>query len=147
MATKAIKRYRVGMAGEFGVCAELFKRGYDVSMTMGNYKAVDIIVTKQGGGSARIEVKTSRSSRKTIVTGFFQKYFSKTQNPHPDFWVLVYIDQYFKSHYYVLTHDEMGQEQMIRNNMTYWHHVPKGCDNVSIKTLSRYENAWHKIPK
>lgn len=41
----------------------------------------------------------------------------------------------------------MGDEQMTRNSMSYWQPVPKGVDNVRIKDLTAYENAWHIIPK
>ena len=58
------------MAGEFGVCSELHKRGYDASITLGNKKAVDIYVVTAGNRQFCIEVKTSRNPR--IVTGFFQ---------------------------------------------------------------------------
>lgn len=149
MALTAKEKYCTGMAGEFGVCSELYKRGYEASITMGNYKAVDIIVSPQNGRAQRIEVKTSRNKRKTIVTGFFQKYASPNQIPHPDYWVLVYIDKNDVSHYYVLTHQEMATEQMRRNGMSQWAPIPKnkGVDNVLVRDLSNYESAWNKIPK
>jgi len=145
MAKSQPEKYRLSMAGEFGVCSELSKRGYDPSITLGNAKAVDIYVPNAKGGLSRIEVKTSRS--KKIVTNVFQKYFSKTQEPHPDFWVLVYIDKENVSHYYVLTHEEMGNEQMRTNGMTTWGKTSGGVDNVPITDLADYENAWNKIPK
>lgn len=37
MATK--NKYDIGMAGEFGVCSELYKRDYNASITLGNKKA------------------------------------------------------------------------------------------------------------
>ncbi len=90
-------------------------------------------------------MKTSRNPR--IVTGFFQKYASPTHNPHPDYWVLVYIDKDYVSHYYVLTHQEMAKEQMRRNGMSQWTHIAKGVDNVLVRDLSNFESAWDKIPK
>ena len=143
MATK--NKYDIGMAGEFGVCSELHKRGYDASITLGNKKAVDIYVVTAGNRQFRIEVKTSRNPR--IVTGFFQKYASPTYKPCPDYWVLVYIDKDNVSHYYVLSHQDMAKEQMRRNGMSQWTHIAKGVDNVLVKDLTAYENAWHKIPK
>ena len=58
------------MAGEYGVCAELFKRGFDANITYGNMKATDIIILMPDKTYRRIEVKTSRETR--FVTGFFQ---------------------------------------------------------------------------
>lgn len=51
------------------------------------------------------------------------------------------------SHYYVLSHQEMAAEQMRRNGMSQWAHVGNGVDNVLVRDLSNYENAWGKIPK
>lgn len=145
MAKLQIEKYRLSMAGEFGVCSELYKRGYDALITLGNKKAVDVYTVTSNNRQIRIEVKTSRNAK--IVTGFFQKYASPSQNPHPDFWVLVYIDKNDVSHYYVLSHQEMAAEQMRRNGMSQWAHIAKGVDNVLVKDLSNYENAWDKIPK
>lgn len=50
-----------GLAGEFFVAAELLKRGHQVALTMGNAKAIDLMV--QVAGTDRVlsvEVKTLR---------------------------------------------------------------------------------------
>ena len=138
-------KYDTGMAGEFGVCSELYKRGYNASITLGNKKAVDIYVAIANDRYISIEVKTNRNTK--ILTGFFQNYASPDQIPHPDYWVLVYIDKNNMSHYYVLSHQEMAAEQMARNGMSQWARVEKGVDNVLVRDLSNYENAWDKIPK
>ena len=141
MATRSQQKYQLGMAGEYGVCSEILKRGMDASITMGNAKAVDILVFCPNGTLRRVEVKTTRSGR--FVTNFFQKYYNKNA-PHPDYWVLVYIDKQDVSHYYVLTHDEMGDVQKARNNMTTWSQVV-GCDNVLLKDVQTYKGKWNKI--
>lgn len=41
-----VEKQWLGMAGEYSVCAELLMRGHNASITMGNAKAVDIIVNK-----------------------------------------------------------------------------------------------------
>lgn len=144
MAKKQIEKQRLSMAGEYGVCAELSKRGCDVSISLGNSKAVDIFLFKQDGTIVkRIEVKTSRSSK--FVTGFFQKYYDKSHRNHPDFWVLVHIDSNNISHYYILTHEEMGDVQMKRNKMDVWGKVEKGCDNVLQREVKLFEDMWDKI--
>lgn len=143
MAKSQNQKYQLSMAGEYGVCAELCKRGYDISITMGNTKAVDIFVFLQDGTMRRVEVKTTRSSR--FVTRFFQKYFNKSLNNHPDIWVLVHIDTNNNSRFFILTHEEMGKVQMKRNGMTQWVGVPKGCDNVLLSHVEQYENIWDTI--
>lgn len=50
-----------GLAGEFFVAAELFKRGFQVSLTLGNAKAVDLFALPHKSKiPIKIEVKTLR---------------------------------------------------------------------------------------
>ena len=44
MAKSQAEKQRLSMEGEYCACAELLKRGHNASITMGNAKAVDIIV-------------------------------------------------------------------------------------------------------
>ena len=141
MAKSSTEKYKLSMAGEYGFCAELCKRGYDASITFGNMKATDIIILMPDKTYRRIEVKTSRETR--IVTGFFQKYFDKSRI-HPDFWVLVQIDEENMSHYYILTHEEMGEVQMKRNEMDKWEKI-EGCDNVLLRDLDPFKEKWDKF--
>ena len=141
MAKTSKEKYRLSMAGEYGVCAELSKRGFDVSLTMGHAKATDVMIFLEDKSFRRIEVKTSHSTR--FVTGFFQKYFDKTRI-HPDFWVLVQIDEENISHYYILTHEEMGEVQIKRNEMNKWEKIV-GCDNVLLHDLASFKERWDKF--
>ena len=134
----------LSLAGEYAVCSELQKREIHCSLTYGNQKATDVIAfDRKGKEYRRIEVKTSRSKR--FVTGFFQKYYDSA-SCHPDYWIIVFIDENDVSHFYVMTHNEMGNVQMERNKMTEWQEV-KGCDNVELRHIEKYENQWEKIIK
>ncbi len=141
MAKSSTEKYNLSMAGEYGVCAELSKRGFDASITFGNMKATDIVVVI-GTELRRIEVKTTRSNK--FVTGFFQKYFDPSQY-HPNYWVLVHIDSQNNSRFFILTHQEMGDVQMQRNGKNTWEPNPGGVDNVLLKHIVQFENMWSKI--
>ena len=130
------------MAGEYGVCSELSKRGVNAVITMRNAKAVDILLIGTDGRVKIIEVKTTRGTN--FVTSFFKKYYDKSK-PHPDYWVMVYIDKNDVSHYYVLTHEEIGNVQMQRNKMSTWTPNSTGVDNVLLSNVKFFENAWEKI--
>ena len=136
------KRQQLTMAGEYAVCAELSKLGFDVNLTLGNSKGVDILVFFEDKTYTRIEVKTTRSN-KHIITGFFQKYYD-INKLHPDIWVLVQIDNENKFHFFVLTHNEVAELQMIRNKQTEYV-KNNGVDNLLISDLLKYENMWEKI--
>lgn len=143
MAKSSTEKYKLSMAGEYGVCAELSKRGYDASITLGNAKATDVVIFLEDKSFRRIEVKSSRSTR--FVTGFFQKYFDNSRI-HPDFWILVHIDSENLSHYYILTHEEMGEIQMKRNEMDKWEKI-EGCDNVLLRDLEPFKDKWDIIER
>ena len=137
-------KIRLSLAGEFGVASELSKLNLNVNISIGNYKGVDILVFGNNGMYKKIEVKTSKTKR--FVTGFFKKYGDITQ-PHPDFWVIVHIDENNISHYYVMTHEEIGNLQMNRNKMAEWKPVPNGVDNLILSNIEEFENCWDKIIK
>lgn len=138
-----ISKYQLSMTGEYAVCSELCKRGFDVSLTLGNAKATDIIVFFPDNSCRRIEVKTSQTGR--FVTNFFQKYYGKSLYNHPDYWVLVYIDKdNGQTRYFILTHEELGEIQKKRNGMNTWGKV-NGCDNVLLRNVAHCEDRWDKI--
>ena len=127
-------------AGEFGTLSELLKRQLDARITIGNKKAVDIQVMYPDGTWKSIEVKTSRSKR--FVTNYWQKYYDTPV--HPDYWVIVYIDQNEVSHYHILTHQELGPIQTKRNGCPP-EECLKGCDSIELKHIKDFENMWEKI--
>ena len=141
---KSEEKHFLNLAGEYGVCSELAKRKITASITYGNHKAADIIVMKTEGKEKKaltIEVKTTPTNR--IVTGFFQKY--KTPDiSGPDIWVIVHIGGNSQSTYYVMTHKEVSEAQMKRNNMQSWHEV-NGVDNLLIKDIEFYKDRWDII--
>jgi hypothetical protein len=57
-----------GLAGELFVAAELLKREYQVSLTLGNAKSVDLFVQKHAKSPAvTVQVKTLRSSNCYLI--------------------------------------------------------------------------------
>jgi len=145
MKNKQRNKYCLAAAGEHAVCSELARRGLNVSMTMGNAKAVDVLVSSfdNPGRFVTVEVKTTDKTK--AVTGIFQKYATPDQKPHPDFWVVVRIEKDLTARFFVLTHREMGRVQMEQNGMPKWELHPKGCDSVSIKRLEPFSGRWEKI--
>jgi hypothetical protein len=136
------EKHFLNLSGEYGVCAELAKQQINSSLTYGNQKAADILVINPATRKALvIEVKTTKNTR--IVTGLFQKY-KTPETPHPDFWVIVFIDKMNISNYYVLSHKEIAEIQMKRNGMTEWKHI-NGVDNILLENIKEFQNNWDKI--
>ena len=137
------EKHFLNLAGEYGVCSELAKRKIQASITLGNHKVADIIIVSNKK-SFVVEVKTT--NRNKFVTGFFQKFPTPETEPCPDFWVLVHIDpeKIFATDFYILTHEQMANEQMKRHGTTEW--KPQGIvDNVLIKDLEQYKDKWDTI--
>jgi hypothetical protein len=139
------EKHYLNLAGEYGVCSELAKRGIMANLTFGHHKAADVLVVNTNSKKAVIvEVKTTRSNR--VVTSFFQKYKTPTTAPAPDFWIIVQIGENNLSQFYILSHQEMAQAQMQRNKMSEWKEVKGGVDNILIEQLeSTYKNNWQKL--
>ncbi len=146
MAKDQTEKAFLSGAGEFGTLSELLKRNLNAHITLGNTKAMDILVSYPDGAWKSIEVKTSRTTR--FVTDYWQKYYDETRE-HPDYWVIVHIDTDNISHYYILSHDELGVIQAERNGRTVEECrmgcCSKGCDNVLRTHIADYENMWDKI--
>lgn len=48
MSTTLLQKANTGIASEFLVAGELARRGYNVTMTFGNTKALDLLIEKEG---------------------------------------------------------------------------------------------------
>ena len=140
--------------GKFGTLSELLKRNLDIQVTFGksnaantntitinNIRTIKILVKYPDGDKKSILVKTSRNTH--FVTKYWQTYYDSTQ-AHPDYWVIVHIDQDEMSHYYILTHDELGTIQAEQDGHPN-ERLPNGCDNISLKLIAGHENRWDKI--
>ena len=62
---------RIALAGEFAVLAELYKRNFDASLTLGNTKSVDILVSSESGSMIKLEVKTSIDNKRPKLNRLF----------------------------------------------------------------------------
>lgn len=91
-----IDKQLTGISGEFFVAAELAKRNFQVALTLGNAKGIDLYATNQiTGRSFEIEVKTLR--QRNCFTLNFQRVRAEKVfvfvylNPNdvsPDFFIL-----------------------------------------------------------
>jgi hypothetical protein len=52
-----MKSYNTNLAAEFHVLSMLYRLGFDATLTLGNKKAVDILVVRDSGDVATVDVK------------------------------------------------------------------------------------------
>lgn len=60
MSKLKLSKNSSGLSGEYFVAAELYRRGFNVGLTIGNAKSIDILAEKNGK-TFQIQVKTIRS--------------------------------------------------------------------------------------
>ncbi len=89
-----------GLAGEYFVAAELYRRGFSVGMTIGNAKSIDILAEKDG---KVIQIQAKAIFRKASV--------GWNMNDHAllDYvmYVLVNLNEWSQPDYYILTAKEI----------------------------------------
>lgn len=137
----------IALTGETRTCAELLKKGYSASITHGEAKATDILITGEWNRSLRVEVTTSFNGR-NFVTGFFPKY-TDTKKLHPDIWVFYLPDKNRSTNgdrFFIANHEQVEKIQLEVNkgNKTL---SGKGCDNIPLKLLLQkdIEDNWNVI--
>ena len=148
----SIDKYHLNLGSEYRVASELLFRGLFATVTYGNKKGADLYVIGNNRQAAVVEVKASQKNR--FVTGLFQKY-RRPDEPHPDFWVLHHVGLKagdWSHRFFVLSHAEIVPVQMATNapglDLSYEEvalRSAKGVDNVSLKSVEVFENAWGKI--
>lgn len=127
------------LAGEFLVAGELSRRGYPVSITMGNAKSVDIYASTLGGKETiRIDAKASRTKTSWPI--------SEESVKEDLYYIFVYlqtkedIKKNFSSEYFIVRGSEIKSNELIK----HWKSIP-GISYTSLKT-AQYENRWDSLP-
>jgi hypothetical protein len=124
------------LAGEFLVAGELARRGYSVSITMGNAKSVDIYAEKDKK-RFKVDAKASRTKTNWPVN---------EKSIQPDvFYVFVnlgtdsQIEDNISSEYFIVTGKEIKSKNLIQS----W----KSRQGITYKSLNdeKYIKRWDKF--
>jgi len=137
----ARKGYFTQWASQFYVAAELTRRGYLVSLTLGNAPSVDLLVVSPSGKQFMVDVKGLRR-RNWWITG----------RPKEDiFYILVYVPEDVEKspRFFIMTSSEVKSEveKHIENLKLKGRRVTELEYGFSWKTAFKYENQWGKLPK
>jgi len=128
-----------GLAGEYFVAAELLKRGWQVAITLGNAKAIDLIATNESGQTQRIQVKTLR-----IGPNCFTLHTDKIKSE--DFYVFVYLNGEAEQPSYFIV---KGEE--LLSDKTHYYGASLGRsdlrETVNHGPLQEHKNQWNKLNK
>ena len=125
------------LAGEFLVAGELSRRGYPVSITMGNAKSVDIYAESMKG-VVKIDAKAGRAKGNWPIT--------KDSVQHDVFYIFVHlgtdiqIGNNMSPEYFIVTGKEIIQKKLVKTWKTR-----QGIKYQSVND-PKYKENWGKIP-
>lgn len=142
--TSTAKRYRTQWSAQFLAAAELVRRGYIVSFTMGNHTPVaDLMVGTQSGEQFWVDVKGQSGKSDWIIT---------PKAPHLMlFYILVYLSPLTepgtprgRDEFFVMTQEEInaceeGYRRERPNNKT-------SMRGFLFKTAVPHREKWEKLP-
>ena len=132
-----ISKYTSHLAGEFLVAGELSRRGYPVSITIGNAKSVDIYASARER-VIKIDAKAGRGKGNWPI--------AKSSVNEDVYYIFVYLQNQNKTknniapEYFVVS----GKEIFSKNLVETW----KTRQGIRYSTLNtnNYKERWDKLP-
>jgi len=133
---KKIEKQLTGISGEFFVAAELAKRNFQVALTLGNAKGIDLFATNQRTGKTfEIEVKTLRKTPNCFTLNF--KRVKKEK-----FFIFVYLNDVQTSpQYYIVK----GEELSLNPKHYYGSSLQASRQTVNHGPLQIHKGRWDKL--
>lgn len=137
------KKYQTQWAAQFYVAAELTRRGYLVSLTMGNAPVADLLVVSPKQTTFQIDVK-----------GQSTRNFWLIQRREPTecgglFFVLVYLPKDSEPpRFYVLSGAELmkRRDEYEQRVKTAGSEYQDNLGGINWSTAFEYENRWKDLP-
>ncbi len=133
---KKIEKQLTGISGEFFVAAELAKRNFQVALTLGNAKGIDLFATNQlTEKTFEIEVKTLRKKPNCFTLNFKRVKSEKI-------FIFVYLNEIQTSpQYYILTGEELKSDP----KHYYGSSLESSRQTVNHGPLKIHEGRWDKL--
>jgi hypothetical protein len=136
-------RYFSQWSSTFYVAAELVRRGYLVSLTLGMAPSTDLLVMSPSGKPFKVEVKSLRKPNYWLIGEV---------SPQDDlFYVLVFVpeDVLRSPKFCILTSYEVkGEIENFQKNLLAKGRKISELDYcIPFNKAFKHENAWNKLPK
>ena len=125
-------RYHTNLAAEFYVLSCLHRLGLDAHLTLGNRKGVDIVVLRDNGEAATVEVKglagkyewpagnlgSEQPDRHFVALISFEGHIDDRAMPPPRAWIVPFHDmERFMRHY--RTRTNVSRSEILREGAEY----------------------------
>jgi len=136
------KKYQTQWAAQFYAAAELTRRGYLVSLTLGNAPVADLLVISPDGRNFMVDVKGQ-------ATGNF--WIIKRRPPQDNlFYILVYLPRdggYLK--FFILSYSELmkEREEYRKRIKSKGGKYRDSLGGINWSTALKYEDRWDKLPR
>jgi hypothetical protein len=147
-----MEKYHTQWAAQFYAAAELSRRGYTVSFTLGNAKGTDLYVESPNRKCFSVEVKGAKTK-----SGWYVK---ESQSPGADFFILVYVpvgDESPPPQFFVLTRRET--ENLVKQDVPKYMEKHDGVSREEAKKKvqtgvswkdatapNAHKDRWNKLP-
>ena len=144
--------YKTQWSGQFGVAHELTRRGYIVSLTLGNAPGTDLLCQSPGGKHFSVEVKTQR-------TKSYYLYQKHLENPNESLhFIFVFLPKSLveRPEYYVLNNQQFIEIVKEDKELKKASEAKRGkkfvefSPGIHYKRISdnKYRDAWDiNLPK
>lgn len=131
---KSIDRQISGMAGEFLVAGKLFKRGFQVAVTMGNAKSIDLFVFNPcTNRTFNVQVKTLRSKNCFLI--------NKERISKDDIYVFVILNRNDQNEDFFIVRGHTILED-INHFYGSCYLKEKAMPAINYGSLREYQNNW-----
>ena len=141
MMSRQTIRYQTQWAAQFYVAAELTRRGYLASLTLGNAPVADLLVVSPGQTQFMVDVKGQSTRNFWLI---------QRREPRPDlFFVLVYLPKnYEPPRFYILSCAELMEkrEEYKRHIEAIGGKYDDKVGGINWSTVLEYEDRWHVLP-
>jgi len=131
------KKYQSQWAAQFYAAAELTRRGYLISLTLGNAPRSDLLAVSPKGTQFKVQVKGQAVQSSWLV----QNVDKREKNLY---WIFVYLPkpENESPKFFILANREMAKGWRTDPNPRY--RYPSGS---YWSYVSQYENHWKSLPR
>ena len=131
-----------GMAGEFLSVGKLFKRGYQASVTLGNAKAVDVLVyNPETNKSFNVQVKTLRQKNCFPIR--------KESIIRDHIYIFIILNNWDQEeHFFIISGNEILDDIERFFGASYRDpKKPSKMPAINYGPLAKYKDNWHVFDK
>ncbi len=136
------KKYQTQWTSQFYVAAELTRRGYLVSLTLGNAPKADLLVVSPNEKTFKVDVKGQRN-----------KSFWLIQNRESQdnlFFIFVYLSSNLEEQptFYIMScHDMLAEREKFKIEKSKRKKYRDELGGFNWSTTKKYQDKWESLPK